>query len=91
MVTDRRNPLTRKLQDEFKYEGDSRDFERLLWTTFTTNYPGFTIDELLCKPSKSLEYVRTIRAEMNNSKLPEFLICKALINTRKSERYKLYQ
>jgi hypothetical protein len=68
------------------YEGDPKEFSSTLPRLLHQLYPGCTDETVLCEPqSKAIPFVEAVRAHFQCD-LPESVVLKALINSRKANR-----
>jgi hypothetical protein len=67
------------------FDIDPDAFKDVLSDTFDSMYAGMlpSIDELLVRPTEALRYCVAIRDRLRNFDLPEDVILRTLLNTRK--------
>lgn len=61
-------------------------FKERLVETLETEFPGKTIDDLLCQPDDAIKYCELITDQVGAEWLPHAVILKALQNIRKSKQ-----
>jgi len=79
--------MSRRLEDElaeFDCGLDPSAFRELLETRKHQMAPSYTVDELVCRPDDAKAYCNSIRSEAGCSRVPDFVILKALMNIRRS-------
>lgn len=80
--------LEKKLRSD-RYEGDQNDFFRLLSNIFENQYPGWTVDRLVCNPTDAINYCQSVQ-QATGCVFPYELILSSLLNLRKAGKKALY-
>lgn len=78
--------MARKLKDELNQYGCPMDpgaFRKLLEEKKEATFPGYSFDDLVCRPDDAKRFCELIRAEPTCARLPDFLILRTLMNVRK--------
>jgi hypothetical protein len=60
------------------------EFKEMLVDRLHSMYPAFSIDELLVRPQEAIDYCKSIRRTLENFDLPDDLILRPLLSTRKN-------
>ena len=60
------------------------EFKTLLVDRLHDLYPSFSVDELLVRPREAVEFCRSIRRTLGNFDVPDDMILRPLLNSRKS-------
>ena len=68
---------------EFGHAGDPEVFRKILVETLAREYPGWSDDNLLDSPVDASDYCVTVQDAIGNWRIPDDLILRTLINTRK--------
>lgn len=76
------------LSRELKLAGvemPAKDFKGYLISWLIEWYPARTIDSLVCEPKDAMDYCRRVRDAVENDKLIDYVILKALMNQRRDK------
>lgn len=87
-VNQRPKPLKLLLRDA-GYLGTLEEFQKILQDTLKEHYPGWTADDLVCRPNDALAYIRYVNVRsgcLGSYSLEHSTILKALLNLRKQKK-----